>query len=651
VTLDYSIDRADFRSLVDTALGRIPTASRGQWTLHAPVDPGITLIELFAWLLEQRSYLADRTTAPMVRAVLALLGATMRQARAAGCALSFEPDDHVAVGRRAPYRVAETDIVFTLQHGVFALALERYPSGPAIIELEGVAGYGAEDVRGGRPVPLLAAHGGASEARIGLRIAKPLPATVNERVAILFELDTSVQPEWSPDASAAEPPAELRWEYKSTGGGFRPLPQLCDGTLGLRRSGVVRFALPADWEVAPIAWLRVATERATFSAPPAVVRIVPNSALATHTRWAYYAEAQDWLPLPGRMVQLPPDALPLPSQLFVRLHEHDRTRRWRAVCDFMSHGPADSVFTIDRTRAQLTFGDGLNGRVPRLASPASRVLAWYATGGGRAGNVPPRTWQAVAQRAWEPAPVIPEARSVISAVGGREAESLDEARGRAAARLRRPTRAVTPADHEALARSTPGVEVARAHAEPGLLLGECGVVPGVTTVFIVPGSASRTRDQVRDHGAVAAPVADPGMLREVRLRLANARLAGESIFVEPAMYRKARVRATVAGAPYDPAALRARLSAALRVFLDPLLGGEQGSGWTFGAPVRSTALLAVAQREVGDRGEVTAIDVSLDGGPFKRCQELPIRPYELIAVDGVEVLLDRQNPGAEVGLR
>jgi hypothetical protein len=173
----------------------------------------------------------------------------------------------------------------------------------------------------------------------------------------------------------------------------------------------------------------------------------------------------------------------------------------------------------------------------------------------------------------------------------------------------------------------------------------------VTTVFIVPGSASRTRDQVQGDSASAAPIPDPGMLREVRARLANARLAGESILVEPAVYRKARVRATVAGAPYDPAALRARLSAALRVFLDPLLGGEDGSGWPFGAPLRPTALLAVAQRELGDRGEVTAIDVSLDGRAFEHCEELSIRPFELIAVDGIEVLLDNQDPGAEVGLR
>jgi hypothetical protein len=40
--------------LVALARRRIPAITRGEWTLHAPVDPGITMLELFAWLLEQR---------------------------------------------------------------------------------------------------------------------------------------------------------------------------------------------------------------------------------------------------------------------------------------------------------------------------------------------------------------------------------------------------------------------------------------------------------------------------------------------------------------------------------------------------------------------------------------------------------------------
>ncbi|URM88812.1 hypothetical protein LUW75_00900 [Streptomyces sp. MRC013] len=53
---------------------RVPAESDGLWTLHAPVDPGVTLLELFAYLLEQRLYWLDQVPDALVTAVLRLLG-------------------------------------------------------------------------------------------------------------------------------------------------------------------------------------------------------------------------------------------------------------------------------------------------------------------------------------------------------------------------------------------------------------------------------------------------------------------------------------------------------------------------------------------------------------------------------------------------
>jgi hypothetical protein len=655
VTLDYSIDRADFRGLVDAAMRRIPTASHGNWTLRAPVDPGIALIELFAWLLEQRSYWADRASEPLVRAVLAMFGETVHGARSAGVVLTFAPElsrdrqrafsPHASLPRRTKLRVPETDILFTLRHGLTALALERYGSeGAPVLELEGVAGFGAEDLRGGRPIPLFATHGGSAEVRLGLKLVAPLPAGATLPVSILFELDTAVEPQWSPDAAFAKPPAVVRWEYKDNADKWRALSHLRDGTLGLRRSGVVRFALPADWS-SPVAWLRIATDSATFSSPPTLLQIVPNSALASHVHWKTQNESPHWLPLAGRAIQLDPSARPLPARTWLCLTEPKGKQRWRVVLDLTHAGPADRVVTVDRARATIVFGDGLTGRLPRLdPSAASQVSVVYAAGGGRSGNVPPSDLEALDGP-------LPGARSVVPAIGGLDAETLDQARARATAALRRANRAVTPADHETLARATQGVAVARAHSEVGFVVGECGVMPGQTTVFVVPGIKSRTRDQVRDGSAIEAPAADPGMLDEVRAQLGRARLVGEALVVVSAAYRHLKLRVTVAGAPHDREGLRRRLGAALRLFLDPLLGGEDGTGWPFGEPIRPTALLGVAQREVGDRGDVVSVEVTIDDRASEACEDVAIRPYELVAVDAIDVMIDAATAGEEVGLR
>jgi len=658
VTLEFTVDNATFRSLVDQALRRIPTASRGLWTLHAPVDPGVTLVELFAWLLEQRSFWADQVTAPLVRAVMARFGDRIKTARPAGVALTFAPSAHVEVPRRTLLRIPETNIDFTTHHGLLALELEPYATPPAnpMIKVAGDLDASAEeDLRTGRPFEILSMLGGPTTVAFGIVLATPPPATATAPVSILFDLDSSVAPEWSPEAVRAEPPATLAWEYLTTGGTWEPVPMLRDGTGGLRRSGTLRFALPVDWSANNpdvnnqyVGWLRIATAKADFSSPPSVLAIRPNTAIAYHYNWTTHDESPNWLPLPGRTVQLDASPLPLSDRMLVLVNELEGTQtvqhRWRVVPDFSLAGPADRVVVVDRARARVTFGDGLTGKLPRLAPNANpQVRVVYEAGGGDIGNVPTRKWEALNGP-------LSDAISYVTAVGGLDDETIDEARTRATAALRTPTRAVNPDDHEKVAIATPGVAIARAYAAVGLDLGDCGVVPGVTTVFVVPAIHSRTRDAVRAGTAVAAPACDPGLLHEVRGQFARTRLLGEIVKVTSAAYHHVRLRATITGAPHDRAAVRARIAAGLRLFLDPLLGGPDGHGWPFGEPIRPTALLGVAQRDLGDRGVVESVGILVDCDRFETCEDVAIEAYELVAVDAIDVVIETRST-TEAGLR
>jgi hypothetical protein len=100
----------------------------------------------------------------------------------------------------------------------------------------------------------------------------------------------------------------------------------------------------------------------------------------------------------------------------------------------------------------------------------------------------------------------------------------------------------------------------------------------------------------------------------------------------------------------DRDAVRRRISASLRLYLDPLLGGDDEQGWPFGEPVRPTALLGVAQRELGGRGEVDAVAVAIDGGAFEACEDVAIRSYELVAVDAIDVVIEA-TATTEAGLK
>jgi hypothetical protein len=132
---------------------------------------------------------------------------------------------------------------------------------------------------------------------------------------------------------------------------------------------------------------------------------------------------------------------------------------------------------------------------------------------------------------------------------------------------------------------------------------------------------------------VAAVYPDPGLLAAVRARLDAARLIGTEVFVCPPRYRIVDLRVLLAGRPADRAALRRTLREALRRYLDPLVGGDDGDGFPFGGPLRPSALLRVAQAAAGDAADISAVAIGLDGAPpDEDCADVPLRTGDLVAL-------------------
>ncbi|MFC4502844.1 MULTISPECIES: baseplate J/gp47 family protein [Streptomyces] len=671
------LDDLTWAGLMEAVRSRIPAESGGRWTLHAPVDPGMTLLELQAHLLEQQVYLLDRVPDAVVHAVLRLLGVPgPAPATAAVTVLQVVPETPGARLRlregasfnRAPGRGPE----FCLDRDLDVLP----------VSVTGLTADGVDrtaDLAAGRPVPLTGPYG--TPARVGVRLSANgdgFPG--GGELALLFVFEDPAGP-WegpgTPDGWSAgavpdvPPPARLSWSYGPVGA-VRELPDgaVVDGTGGLRRSGVVRLALPAT-PAGTERELVLSAPAATYAAPPRLLRLAPNAVPARHARRVRLAEGADGPtaaqltgrpPLPGLVVALPGEAA---GRLIdvgrLTLWETDdagngREYDWTAVPDLAFSGPPDRVFTVDRALGALRFGDGLTGRIPRPGRDATRTVlrAEYRLGGGPTGNggadpapaaataVPEAllAFPALAGFArrreaelpsgdWEftgdAADVVPSgaqctARALVAAEGGAEAESPTAARRRAAPALAVVSRAVTAADHERLALTTPGVALARAHALVGAHPAHPGRgVPGAVTTLIVPRVP---------HGVTALPVPDPGALSAVRNRLAGARLLGAGVFVAAPRYRPVRVRVTLTA----DTARRALVSDAVRRHLDPLLGGDEGTGWPFGGVLRPSALLRVAERaltEAGDRTPVGSVAVALDEGPFESCGDTELCPGEL----------------------
>jgi predicted phage baseplate assembly protein len=369
---------------------------------------------------------------------------------------------------------------------------------------------------------------------------------------------------------------------------------------------------------------------------------VANAVLARHLRAVRLQAAElarqvgDWLRLPGQTLALP-EYLPAPVEPTIALDITERdgtTHRWRPVADLVRSGPGDRHFTVDRARRLLVFGDGVAGRIPVPASPDAITLD-YLGGAGTDGNVGyGLRWIAAGGGA-------AEAENPVAARGGAETETAEEARARTAEELGKVERAVSAADFETLARGTPGVAVARAHAAVGYHPGfPCLTLPGAVTLFVVPAVPHGEEIAVDDDAQLGAPVPDPGMLRAVARRLDRRRLLTTEVFVLPARYRPVRVAATVTAPTELHAELRQRLHLRLSTFLDPLIGGEDGIGQPFGASASPSQLRREAEAALGDDGEIRAFAIGIDGGPAdETCDRIPIGPHELLVLDRLDLTL------------
>jgi predicted phage baseplate assembly protein len=615
---------------------RIPAESDGAWTLHAPVDPGITLLELFAYLLEQRLYWLDQAPDELVVAILRLLGLELpRPAVAAATVLRLTASQS---GTAVPVVPADT-ILSRDPFGRIAFTLENDVS---VFPVAGDVRVWTDrdrtaDLLARRGVPLLAVDGRPASARFTLPLTDVDADAIPDWLSLLVELDSPEAPSWSPRAvKCVAPPAELTWSW------FRPdttvsgsFVEVEDGTAGFRRSGVVRLRLPEGWSTEDRGVL-VSTAAATYSAPPRLLQLAVNVSAAHHLekRVATGARLADqtraWLKLPGQRLVLP-DAAGRLLDAKLRL----AGEKWTAAADFAFGSSREQIFTLDRTEGALVFGDGLTGRIPH---PTDDVCVEYTIGGGRAANGGVTdNWLPLGDFDGEL-----EAANLVQAQDGTDPETVADARARAAGALGEVTRAVTAEDYVTLAMTTPGVAVGRAYAS----VGEhpdfpCARVPGAMTVHIVP---SVSRDGV---DPVPAPRPDPGMLREVCERLGDARLLTAEVFVRAPAYRTVRLRVDLFGRPADRVRVSTVVDTALRRYLDPLVGGDEGTGWPFGEPLRPSALLRAAQQALGDLADVAGVAIALDGAePEETCRDMPLRAGELPMVQQIRV---RIGPAVEPG--
>ncbi|HTV23569.1 MAG TPA: putative baseplate assembly protein [Polyangiaceae bacterium] len=179
------LDDRRFRDLVDEARSLIPTYSPS-WTDHNAHDPGITIVEVLAWVAETDIFTLDRIPERHRRAFLALLGIEPEPARPAQAIVQFGPT------WSSPVRIpAGADLAATLldgEPGVFQTIGDLEVQPTALLAVQVQSGGRFTDQSGaalrGRPFAPL-----GDDPRVGDAVYLGFDAAVAAGATLRLELE------------------------------------------------------------------------------------------------------------------------------------------------------------------------------------------------------------------------------------------------------------------------------------------------------------------------------------------------------------------------------------------------------------------------------------------------------------------------------
>ena len=656
-----NLDDRRWADLVEEGRALIPLYAP-EWSDHNASDPGITLVELFAWLAEMGIYQLNQIPAANRKKFLKLVG--------------IEPK---------PPRPARTVLTFVLTNGTTAAYL------PTGTEAEGVDPFGqttrfrtrqdlnvvparlrtlqSNDGRNftdltrlygqGKPIPVFGDDPRPGAAfYVGLDTSLPVQQPVTfylmfnenageeERQKVIEQAqhrccasDTLTScanalpapKQHAPSVLPAHHCVRTVWEFRA-GENWRTLSvsrgEVMDDTRSFTLDGAVIIKLPANivpsklgWDDQELFYVRCRFVAGVYDVAPRLKRLDLNAvparqAVAPDLPVTFYLDGNTRQGEQLGMGTASPFQQVLTSQhpvvqssLQLFTVTNGNAEQWLLCPDFDASKPEDRHFLFDPTSGAITFGSGDKGRVvPQGALIVANYLATRAEAGNAASGTINRT-----------AAARVKVTNHLDATDGAAAETLPEAAARAVKLLNSPTRAVTLKDYEWFAQNTPGTHIARVAAKANVHPAFPYLsAPGVTTVCVLP---SLPADR---------PMPSSGLLRAVSAHLRSKRVLGSRVEVCGPTYFEVTVQARIrARRGTSSVSLQQRITAALDTFFHPINGGPQKAGWPFGREVYRSEVMVVIDQTEGVDHVISLTLLAGDGIP--QCGNICVGLMGLVA--------------------
>ena len=589
-----NLDDRTFQDIVDEAKKRI-AASCPAWTDHNVSDPGITLVELFAWMTEMILYRLNQVPEKHYIKLMELLGVRLQEPEAARTEVTFyltapQPQDMlIAQGTEVATQRTEMSpsIVFSTDQD-----LSIHPPSLATLLTREFADETAD--KGKDRVQVLQQLGvpGFSFPAFGQ------PVRVGNSLYLGFENDLShhvlaLEVTCPTATSRGIDPENPPWQWEGWHGGegerrWQPVVVEQDRSGGMSYSGRILLRLPhlALREFADRRgyWIRcrvIEGEKGRNYAESPVISDLQVSSWGGSV-WATNASLVGGAVL-GRSEGSPGQAFRVEQTPILKRRPGERIEveapgddawdPWVEVSDFADSGPFDKHYTLDSMTGQVAFGpamrhpDGTSRSYGAIPVRGAQIrFASFRYGGGVAGNVQTHMLTVLKTSI----PYVDHVTNHVDATGGIDSETVEMAQLRAPRVFRTRGRAVTENDFEAMAVMADS-RVQRARCIQSANAGQ-------VFVLVVP-RVNRPEGRIyREQLALGDDLRDA-----VRRYLDEYRLLTVQLDVREPQYAWVAAELEITASPdADPDRVRADIESRLYRFLNPLVGGPTGTGWPFG---------------------------------------------------------------------
>jgi predicted phage baseplate assembly protein len=614
-----NLDDRKFQEIVDQAKRLIPRYTP-EWTDHNVSDPGVALIELFAWMTDMLLYRVNQVPDKMYVKFLELIGVKLEPPRAAVAPITF-------------YLSAAQDGVVSVLEGTEVASVRTETSEAIIFSTEetlvirppSVLGALTQSVRLGGEQAWLK-HDLRSLELAGNQLTMfSLDPTPGDAFYIAFEEDHSmhvlalslqVDVAGGAGVDPRDPPIEwqvwqgniAKWvncevEFDATGGFNTP------GDVILHLSKMERGA----FQGLTAYWLRVrltnpTPSSGTYKVSPLLEQMViesrggtVNARHAVTVRQEHLGQSEG---TPGQAFQL--SRTPIlsrdPSKDFLIVEEPGEAPEfWSEVEDFADSKEGDPHYTLDAQDGTIMLGPTLLqsdnsvylfGKIP--SKNAGLRFSRYQHGGGVVGNVPKGALSVLRSSI----PYVARVINRVAAVGGANAQSLEEAKLRAPQSLRTRTRAVTADDFEYLASQVAGVARSKC-VTPSEQAGRSDPKPGQVVLVVLP-----TVENVEERMTIDDFTLSAELRSALKAHLDDKRVLGSSLEIRAPQLTWVSVNAKLrlterASDPAIATEVRSNAEKALYKYLNPYIGGPQRDGWVFGRDLHISEVNALLQRVPG----------------------------------------------------